>query len=94
MAMVMRFGVAAVAKSPAVLGVVRFAVIAPLKAINNEQSLGAIMPSIDLAALAISNPAGSLPNWTIQIENRNSNCSSTDGPLAAFDMYTHSGEYR
>ncbi|XP_022162980.1 atrial natriuretic peptide receptor 1 [Myzus persicae] len=76
--------------STAVPGVVRFAVIAPLKASKNEETLGAILPSVDLAAQAIAQPKGSLPGWKILIENRNGNCSSTEGPLAAFDLHTNS----
>lgn len=80
------------ATSTAVPGVVRFAVIAPLKASKNEETLGAILPSVDLAAQAIAQPKGSLPGWKILIDNRNGNCSSTEGPLAAFDLHTNSGK--
>ncbi|CAI6345975.1 unnamed protein product [Macrosiphum euphorbiae] len=76
--------------STAVPGVVRFAVIAPLKSSKSEETLGAILPSVDLAAQAIAQPKGSLPGWKILIESRNGNCSSTDGPLAAFDLHTNS----
>lgn len=79
--------------SSAVPGVVRFSVIAPLKATKNEETLGAILPSVDLAAQAIAQPNGPLPGWKIQIQNRNGNCSSTDGPLAAFELHDKSGEY-
>lgn len=75
-------------------GVVRFSVIAPLKASKNEESLGAILPSVDLAARAIAQPNGPLPGWDIRIQNRDSNCSSTDGPLAAFELHTTSGEFK
>lgn len=75
----------------AVPGVVRFAVIAPLKATKNEETLGAIMPSVDLASQAIAQPNGPLPGWKIRIESRNGNCSSTDGPLAAFELHDKSG---
>jgi hypothetical protein len=77
----------------AVPGVVRFSVIAPLKASKNEESLGVIMPSVDLATQAIAQPNGPLPGWDMQIVSRNSNCSSTDGPLAAFELHKESGEY-
>jgi len=78
--------------STAVPGVVRFAVIAPLTASKKDESLGAILPSVDLAAQAIAQPKGSLPGWKIIIDSRDSNCSSTDGPLAAFELHTISGE--
>lgn len=76
-------------------GTVRFAVIAPLKASKtskDEETLGAILPSVDLAAQAIAQPEGSLPGWTIQIEYRNGNCSSTEGPMAAFELHNRSGK--
>jgi len=73
-------------------GVVRFAVIAPLNASKNEETLGAILPSVKLAAEAIAQPKGSLPGWKINIEYRNGKCSSTEGPLAAFEVHTFSGE--
>ncbi|XP_029343213.1 atrial natriuretic peptide receptor 1 isoform X2 [Acyrthosiphon pisum] len=77
--------------STAVPGVVRFAVIAPLETSSkNDETLGAILPSVDLAAQAIAQPKGSLPGWKILIDSRNGNCSSTDGPLAAFDLHTNS----
>lgn len=73
--------------------VVRFAVIAPLKASKKEETLGAILPSVDLAARAIIQPKGSLPGWEIRLDSRNGNCSSTEGPLAAFELHTNSGEW-
>jgi len=78
--------------STSVPGVVRFAVIAPLTSSKSDETLGAILPSVDLAAQAIAQPQGSLPGWKILIEFRDGNCSSTDGPLAAFDLHTYSGE--
>lgn len=88
--------VAAIARgaTSSVPGVVRFSVIGPLKQSNNEESLGAIMPSVHLAAKAIAQPDGPLPGWKIQIENRNGNCSSTDGPLAAFELHNRSGKWK
>ncbi|XP_025194513.1 atrial natriuretic peptide receptor 1 [Melanaphis sacchari] len=69
---------------------VRFAVIAPLKASKNEETLGAILPSVYLAREAIAQSKGPLPGWDIKIEFRDGNCSSTDGPLAAFELHTYS----
>lgn len=74
-------------------GVVRFGVIAPLKAASkNEESLGAILPSVDLAAQAVAQPDGPLPGWTIHIDYRDGNCSSTYGPLKAFELHEICGE--
>ncbi|XP_050546454.1 atrial natriuretic peptide receptor 1 isoform X1 [Daktulosphaira vitifoliae] len=76
-------------------GEVRFAVIAPLKSskVDNQETLGAILPSVDLATQAIAQPNGKLPNWKIHIEYRNGNCSSTDGPLAAFELHDRSDAF-
>ncbi|VVC30622.1 Adenylyl cyclase class-4/guanylyl cyclase,Periplasmic binding protein-like I,Receptor [Cinara cedri] len=80
-----------VAKTPAVWGTVRFAIIAPLTATSpNEESLHAILPSIHLASEAIFQPGGSLPNWKMQLNSRDDKCSSTDGGLASFDLHTDS----
>lgn len=84
---------ASVARAKTALpGVVRFGVIAPLRTSKTEESLGAILPSVDLAAKAIAQPNGKLPGWNITIEYRNGNCSSTDGPLKAFELHDICGE--
>lgn len=66
---------------------VRLAVIAPSEA-QHEQSLSRILPSIELAVARVSHPSeGTLPGWDIQVDYRDSKCSSTYGPLAAFEFY-------
>lgn len=69
------------------LGSVRLAVIAPSDP-KHDQSLVKILPSIQLAVRAVSDfLTGTLPGWEIQVDYRDSNCSSTYGPLAAFEFY-------
>lgn len=82
----------AAAASSAIPGVVRFSVIGPSIGSSNYEPLGAILPSVNLAAQAIIQPNGPLPGWKIKIENRDGNCSSTDGPLAAIEIHEESGK--
>ncbi|OXU29535.1 hypothetical protein TSAR_012547, partial [Trichomalopsis sarcophagae] len=67
-------------------GVVKLAVIAPADP-RHEQSLPRLLPAVLMAVRAVSSPKGPLPGWTIEVEHRDSQCSSTYGPLAAFDFY-------
>ncbi|XP_011872052.1 PREDICTED: atrial natriuretic peptide receptor 1-like isoform X2 [Vollenhovia emeryi] len=53
----------------------------------HEQSLKKVLPTVLLAVKYVSSPKGPLPGWNIKVDHRDSNCSSTDGPLAAFDFY-------
>ncbi|XP_046489240.1 atrial natriuretic peptide receptor 1 [Neodiprion pinetum] len=68
------------------LGVVRLAVIAPQDS-HHEQALPRVLPAVQLAVKFVKSPKGPLPGWTINVEYRDSQCSSTFGPLAAFDFY-------
>ncbi|XP_046686862.1 atrial natriuretic peptide receptor 1 isoform X1 [Homalodisca vitripennis] len=69
-------------------GEVRFAVIAPNDTSANEQTLQQILPPVRLAVKAVSDPVtGMLPGWKIHLLHRNSNCSSTTGPLAAVELH-------
>lgn len=65
---------------------VRLAVIAPAD-FRHEQSLPRILPAVLLAVKAVSSARGLLPGWNITVDHRNSRCSSTYGPLAAFEFY-------
>lgn len=68
-------------------GVVRLAVIAPADR-EHEQSLYRVLPAVQLAVRKVSDPlTGYLPGWDIRVEHRDSQCSSTFGPLAAFEFY-------
>lgn len=70
--------------------VVKLAVLAPSNR-THHQSLEYILPAVQLATKAVTHPAtGLLPRWIINVNYRDSNCSSTFGPLAAFDFY-HNG---
>lgn len=74
--------------SPSIIpGIVQLAVIAPSDP-NHEQALSKILPSIYLAVRSVSHPEnGILPGWDIRVDYRDSNCSSTLGPLAAVEFY-------
>ncbi|KAJ8681915.1 hypothetical protein QAD02_017707, partial [Eretmocerus hayati] len=65
---------------------VQLAVIAPGDP-QHEQSLPRLLPAVFMAVKAVSSPRGPLPGWNIRVDYRDSQCSSTFGPLAAFDFY-------
>ncbi|XP_011693290.1 PREDICTED: atrial natriuretic peptide receptor 1-like isoform X2 [Wasmannia auropunctata] len=67
-------------------GEVKLAVIAPGDR-NHEQSLQRVLPAVLLAVKYVSSPRGPLPGWNIKVDYRDSQCSSTYGPLAAFEFY-------
>ncbi len=72
---------------------VRITVIAPETAVDDEEVLGEIMPSVDLATKVVTDPVtGHLPGYEIELKYRNSNCSPTYGALAAIDLHTQSGK--
>jgi len=80
---------ALVSSAPPANRTLKLAVIAP-KSTDHELHLGLILPAIELAIRAVSNPVtGILPGWDITMAYRDSNCSSTTGPLAAFGFYTN-----
>lgn len=74
--------------------VLRLAVLAPSDP-HHQFSLSKILPAITLAARTIEragNKQGSatlLAGWRVQIVDRDSKCSSTYGPLEAFDLYNN-----
>ncbi|XP_076759179.1 atrial natriuretic peptide receptor 1 isoform X4 [Xylocopa sonorina] len=65
---------------------VKLAVIAPADS-RHEQSLPRVLPAVLLAVRAVSSAKGLLPGWNITVDHRDSRCSSTYGPLAAFEFY-------
>ncbi|KAK2579333.1 hypothetical protein KPH14_008285 [Odynerus spinipes] len=67
-------------------GEVKLAVIAPGDP-HHEQSLPRVLPAVLLAVRAVSSAKGPLPGWNIKVDHRDSRCSSTYGPLAAFEFY-------
>lgn len=67
-------------------GEVKLAVIAPGDP-HHEQSLSRVLPAVLLAVRYVSSPKGPLPGWSIKVDHRDSHCSSTYGPLAAFEFY-------
>lgn len=67
-------------------GTVKLAVIAPADP-HHEQSLPRVLPAVHMAVKFVSSPRGPLPGWNIEVDYRDSRCSSTYGPLAAFDFH-------
>lgn len=65
---------------------VKLAVIAPGDP-HHEQSLPRVLPAVLLAVRYVISSKGPLPGWIIKVDHRDSHCSSTYGPLAAFDFY-------
>lgn len=51
-----------------------------------QYSLQRILPPISMAVTS-KRIAGLLPGWKIEVRHRDTQCSSTYGPLAAFDFY-------
>lgn len=48
----------------------------------------AVLPAMDLAIKKVQRPGGPLFGFNITIEHRDTRCSSTYGPLAAFELFT------
>lgn len=46
-----------------------------------------VLPAIDLAIKKVQRPGGLLEGFNITVEYRDTHCSSTYGPLAAFELY-------
>lgn len=71
---------------------VRLSVIAPT--LDHVQALPVILPIIELAVRNVSDRQhGLLPGVNITVAQRNSNCSSTYGPLAAMELYNHTDAF-
>jgi hypothetical protein len=47
-----------------------------------------VLPAIELAAKKIVQDGQLLANFKIEIDYKDTRCSSTYGPLAAFDLYS------
>ncbi|KAI5741382.1 hypothetical protein M8J76_013003 [Diaphorina citri] len=83
-----------VSSKTSVPGTVRFSVLAPQNRESHEQTMQTILPSIQLAVRSVADPKhGKLPNWNITLTYRDTNCSSTDGPMAAFDLHNQSDAF-
>jgi Receptor family ligand binding region len=65
---------------------VRFAVLLP-QTNQDNRILSAVLPSIELAAKKVVQHGNLLSNFQIEIDYKDTKCSSTFGPLAAFDLY-------
>lgn len=53
-----------------------------------EESVAGILPAMESAVRRIQQPGGILENFNITLEFRDTQCSSTYGALAAFELYT------
>lgn len=70
--------------------ILKLAVILPMRndRSTSEFTLRKVLPLIDMASKAVTHhQRGHLPGWKLIVNYRDSNCSSTDGPLAAFEFY-------
>lgn len=64
-------------------------------------SLQSVLPAVELAAseawndqaltLNVASLAHILPGWRMEVMSGNTNCSSTDGPLQAFEFHCQAG---
>lgn len=68
--------------------IIKLGVLLPADA-NQIFSLGKVLPIIEMAIPAVTDPDGPLPGWTILVDYRDTRCSSVEGPLAAFEFYVH-----
>lgn len=67
-----------------------FGVLTPIKGPHrlSEWTVRTVMPTIELAIKKVQSAGGLLENFNISIEHRDTECSSTYGPLAAFEFHT------
>lgn len=56
---------------------------------NHVFSLVKVLPILEMAVPAVTKPDGPLPGWKILVDHRDTECSSTHGPLAAFEFYVN-----
>lgn len=52
-------------------------------------SLVKVLPILEMAVPAVTKPDGPLPGWKILVDYRDTECSSSHGPLAAFEFYVN-----
>lgn len=52
-------------------------------------SLVKVLPILEMAIPAVTKPDGPLPGWKILVAYRDTECSSSHGPLAAFEFYVN-----
>lgn len=56
---------------------------------NHVFSLVKVLPILEMAVPAVTKPDGPLPGWKILVDYRDTECSSSHGPLAAFEFYVN-----
>lgn len=67
---------------------VKLGVLLPLDP-SHVFSLVKVLPILQLAVPAVTKPDGPLPGWKILVAYRDTECSSSQGPLAAFEFYVN-----
>ena len=69
----------------------KFAVLLPEKPAKNSdiRILSTVRPVIEMATKKLTREGGLLENFAVDIEYRDTQCSSTYGALGAFDIYRH-----
>jgi hypothetical protein len=68
--------------------IVKLGVLLPANP-NQVFSLAKVLPILEMAIPAVTNPDGPLPGWKILVDYRDTGCSSVEGPLAAFEFYVN-----
>lgn len=72
----------------------RISVIAPSEMTYDQPQLQLVLTTVQMAMEKVVDPvSGYLPGWEIELRHRDSNCSSTIGGLASFELHTVSGNY-
>nr|XP_040240604.2 atrial natriuretic peptide receptor 1 isoform X1 [Anopheles coluzzii] len=68
---------------------VKFAILLPKKPSKNRdiRILSTVLPVIEMATRVVTAPGGLLQNLRIEIDYRDTQCSSTYGALGAFDIF-------
>ncbi|XP_035891250.1 atrial natriuretic peptide receptor 1 isoform X2 [Anopheles stephensi] len=68
---------------------VKFAILLPAKSNNprDVRILSTVLPVIEMAKRNVTAPGGLLQNLRIEIDHRDTQCSSTYGALGAFDIF-------
>ncbi|XP_052869354.1 atrial natriuretic peptide receptor 1 [Anopheles cruzii] len=67
----------------------KFAILLPEQPSKRRdvRILSTVLPVIEMAKNAVTAPGGLLPNFRIEIDHRDTQCSSTFGALGAFDIF-------
>uniref|UniRef100_A0A2M4BVP2 Putative atrial natriuretic peptide receptor n=1 Tax=Anopheles marajoara TaxID=58244 RepID=A0A2M4BVP2_9DIPT len=68
---------------------IKFAILLPEKPskARDVRILSTVLPVIEMATKVVTDPGGLLAGFRIEIDHRDTQCSSTFGALGAFDMF-------